>query len=100
MVSNQGKNVIVDTVICNDEYFAMFQETLAGYPVTMVRVECPVEELNRREQARGDREIGQTVSQVEDIVSRDKYDLTINTYTHSKKENARYIVEFLTTGGR
>jgi chloramphenicol 3-O phosphotransferase len=41
------------------DWLADYYRRFEGYPVLFVLVECPLEELERREKARGDRQIGQ-----------------------------------------
>ena len=47
--------VIVDHVITSARIFRQFLEMLRAYPLLLVHVACPLEELKRRENARGDR---------------------------------------------
>ena len=56
LISDQGKDIIVDTVMYSEDSFAAFVNKFAEYPVIMVKVVCPVEELNKRERERGDRD--------------------------------------------
>lgn len=95
LLSDQGKNVIVDTVICSEAAFASFEEKMAGYPVIMVKVTCPVEELNRREAARGDRDIGLAAGQADIMVPRQSYDLVVDTHGQSTAECACRIMDLL-----
>jgi len=95
LASDQGKDVIVDTVFCCRDTFASFERKLAGYPVIMVKVTCPVEELNRRELARGDRDVGIAVGEADIIVPQKSYDLIVDTHAQSTEECARCIMELL-----
>jgi len=95
LVSDQGRDVIVDTVLCGRNMFASFEKRLAGYPVVMVKVTCPVEELNRRELARGNREIGLAASQADIMVPQKSYALIVDTHAQSTQECARRILELL-----
>jgi len=95
LISDQGKDVIVDTVICSLHSFASFATKLAGYPVIMVKVACPIEELNRREAARGDRDIGLAAGQADIMVPRDGYDLIADTHALSVNECACRIMDLL-----
>ena len=95
LVSNQGRDIIVDTVICEKDTFASFEKKLSDYTVIMVKVICPVEELNRREIARGDRDVGLAAGQVEIMVPQQSYDLIVDTYAQSTEECARKILELL-----
>ena len=95
IVSDLGKDVIVDTVICGRDSFYSFEKRLYGYPVIMVKVTCPVKELNRRELARGDRDIGLASGQAEIIVPQQSYDLIVDTNKQSTEECTRQIIELL-----
>lgn len=98
LLSDQGKDVIMDTVLCSRESISSFAQKLADCPVTMVKVICPVEELNRRELARGDRDIGLAAGQAEIIARQNNYDLTVDTHGDSTEECARQIIGLLTSG--
>ena len=67
LFSEMGLNVIVDTVIDNDKRFNDFLDVLFDYPTLFVGVICSKEELTRREQIRGDREIGLASSQFDKV---------------------------------
>jgi len=54
-----------------------------------------VEELNRREMARGDRDIGLASGQAEIIVPQQSYDLIVDTNKQSTEECTRQIIELL-----
>lgn len=59
-LSDSGVNVIIDDVMLSR--FHRLEECVSrfkGYPVLLVRVDCAIEELRRRERERGDRQIGQ-----------------------------------------
>lgn len=97
MFSDRGVNLIVDHVIhdefTRDDWF----EVLAGYPVLSVGVHCPLDELERREKARGDRTIGQAKRQLE-FVHRDVvYDVEVDTFHEDREECIMRIFETLKT---
>ncbi|MNC40196.1 Chloramphenicol 3-O phosphotransferase [compost metagenome] len=95
LFSSKGHHVIVDDVVLdlpdkNDwlfEYVTMF----ADYPVLFVRVDCPLEELERREVYRGDRTIGQSKWQLAHTYTDIPYDLIVNTHANTTEECARQI---------
>jgi chloramphenicol 3-O phosphotransferase len=88
-----GENVIVDTVIENhhENWLKECVELLHDMPVTFVKVNCPLHELERRELKRGDRDIGQAKGQLSNMNFNDIYDLEVNTYENSTEECARII---------
>ncbi|MGH4123868.1 MAG: chloramphenicol phosphotransferase CPT family protein [Clostridium sp.] len=83
-----GQNVIVDTVIENhhENWLKECVELLYDMPVTFIKVNCPLHELERRELERGDRNIGQAKYQLSNMNFNDIYDLEVNTYENSIDE--------------
>ncbi|PYY30056.1 Chloramphenicol phosphotransferase family protein [Paenibacillus illinoisensis] len=95
LFSEMGLNVIVDTVITNDEWFNGFYDLLSDYPILFVGVHCSKEELTRREQSRGDRSIGLAHSQFDYIYAYDEYDLEVNTEELSSADCAAKILDYI-----
>ncbi|WP_339276837.1 AAA family ATPase [Paenibacillus sp. FSL W8-0426] len=95
LFSEMGLNVIVDTVISNDKWFNGFYDLLSDYPILFVGVHCSKEELARREQSRGDREIGLAHSQFDYIYAYDEYDLKVNTEELSSAACAEKILSYM-----
>jgi len=83
-LSGRWINTIVDYVILDTpigkQLFSECLDLLHDHPVLFVRVDCPLEELERRERARSDRSPGQARFQYEHIHGHATYDLTINTH--------------------
>ncbi|MCP1135267.1 chloramphenicol phosphotransferase CPT family protein [Paenibacillus polysaccharolyticus] len=98
LFSELGLNVIVDTVISDDKFFNDFYELLTDYPILFVGVHCSKEELTRREQSRGDREIGLAHSQFDYIYAYDEYDLEVNTEELSSASCAEKILSYMNSG--
>lgn len=95
LFSEMGLNVIVDTVITNDKWFNGFYDLLSDYPILFVGVHCSKEELTRREQSRGDREIGLAHSQYDYIYAYGDYDLEVNTEELSSADCAAKILDYI-----
>jgi chloramphenicol 3-O phosphotransferase len=95
MFSDKGINLIVDHILhdifTNNDCF----EVLTNYPVIFVGVHCPIEELERREKARGDRNIGLAKKQLEFVHKNEIYDIEVNTYTENAEECSKKIIESL-----
>lgn len=92
--SDVGISVIVDHILL--KLYGTLEECvmlLHDYPVLFVHVDCPIEELRRREKERGDREIGQAGGQLMELNPQDTYDVTVDTYTLSLKECAKIIMD-------
>jgi len=83
LLSDRGRNVIVDTVYLDGEYDTAvlkgFACLLISNPVLFLRIECEVQELERRERQRGDRPIGQAKYQSEHMHGYNIYDAIIDT---------------------
>lgn len=92
-LSKKGENIIVDTVFENhhENWLKECVELLHDMPVTFVKVNCPLHELERRELERGDRNIGQAKYQLSNMDFNVIYDLEVNTYVNSMEECARII---------
>lgn len=78
-----GHNVVIDQVQLLEAHLPShlnFLNILRGYPVLMVHVACPADELRRREKARGDRQIGQAEFQLPMLWPQEGYDLTVDTH--------------------
>ncbi|MDR9855675.1 chemotaxis protein [Paenibacillus sp. VCA1] len=95
LFSEMGLNVIVDTVIDNDKRFNDYLDVLFDHPTLFVGVLCSKEELTRREQIRGDREIGLANSQFNKVYCFNEYDLEINTEELNPAECAEKILSFI-----
>lgn len=94
-MSAKGMNVIVDTVNDNDERFNACLGLLIDHPVLFVGVACSKEELIRREELRGDREIGLAISQYDQVYCFNEYDIELNTETLRPDECANLILDYI-----
>lgn len=95
LFSEMGLNVIVDTVIDNDKRFNDYLDVLFDHPTLFVGVLCSKEELTRREQIRGDRQIGLANSQFDKVYCFNEYDLEVNTEELNPTECAEMILSFI-----
>lgn len=89
-----GNKVIVDTV-AHEPCAQVFRPLFASLGVVYVAVRCPLEELERRELARGDRSIGLARSQFSAIHACLRYDIEVDTHTHSAEVCAALIKQFI-----
>lgn len=91
-----GRNIIIDNCLFDtDNIPKICREMLSDCKVMFVRVDCPAEELRRREQARGDRAIGKAEWQLEHRTPKEGYDLVVNTKTNTTGECADMITAAL-----
>jgi len=94
-LSNGGFDVIADTVFERAECHAMMQRALANHPHRLVAVTCPLDVLEAREQARGNRRLGQAREQHARVLLGAAYDLEIDTHTMSLDECVDRLVALL-----
>lgn len=76
---DQGLRVIVGDVLLEPWLLQDWVDALNGVDLLIVGVFCRLEELERRELARGDRVPGQARSQVGVVHAHVRYDLTVDT---------------------
>lgn len=93
--SDRGINVIVDHSLHDDFTREDCFKVLVDYPVLFVGVQCPLEELEQREKARGDRIIGQAKKQLEYVHKIEIYDIEVNTLLESVEENSNRVIQVL-----
>ena len=97
-IARAGNLVIVDDVLEEDppwveSLLALFH----GLEVVFVGVHCPLEELERREKARGDRGKGRARIQFDQVHSQAIYDVSVDTSILSPGECASAIVDHMGT---
>ena len=93
--AKNGCNVIVDYIAYKQEWFDDLQKKLAGIRTYYVAVEIPLETLEQREAARGTSPKGHARSHYFTVYGHKKYDLTVNSATHSAKEIAQQLAELV-----
>jgi chloramphenicol 3-O phosphotransferase len=92
-----GNNLIVDDVLTRRDALLETVVALAGLPALFIKVACPVDELERREQARGDRLLGLARWQHEQMAdwAEAEYDLVVDTSRHGPDECARQVAQLV-----
>lgn len=93
MFSDKGVNLIIDHILHDKFTKNDCFEVLSEYPVLFVGVHCPIEELERREKARGDRNAGQAKKQLEFVHREEIYDIEVNTFSENMEECLGRIIE-------
>ncbi len=73
------EGVIIDHVITSERIYDQLWEMLGEYRVFPVRISCPLEILERREKARGDRCLGSAKASFEYLYPKDGYELIVDT---------------------
>lgn len=98
MFSNHGVNLIVDHILHSTFTTDNCFKTLGVYPVLFAGVHCPLNELERREKARGDRSIGQARTQLQYVHKYEVYDVEVDTHRDNLADCADKIMTVLDTG--
>jgi chloramphenicol 3-O phosphotransferase len=91
-----GNDVIVDDVFIDPEWLQAWRNELAEIELLLVGVVAPIEVLEDRERARGNRIVGEARAQVGVIHRGIEYDLTVDTAHESPEGCARSILAALT----
>ena len=90
--------MIVDDVLENEPPWVENLLTLfEGLDVLFVGVHCPLVELERREQARGNRKRGMARLQFDQVHSQAIYDVEVDTSMLNPQECASKIVDCMNT---
>ncbi|GAA3836098.1 chloramphenicol phosphotransferase CPT family protein [Streptomyces coacervatus] len=90
-----GNDVIVDHVLSEPWRLIDCLTVLRPQDVAFVGVHCSLDELARREEARGDRPSGLAALQYDLVHQHGDYDVECDTSTASPRECAELIKEFL-----
>jgi chloramphenicol 3-O phosphotransferase len=95
-----GNDIVADHVLSEPWRLRDCLTVFAGIEVVFVGVHCPVEELRRRELARGDRTVGQAAAQLPAVHAHGSYDIECDTGTATPMRCATQIKDYLTGGHR
>lgn len=87
-----GNDVIVDDVFVDPAWLDGWRSELAGLSWLLVGVFAPVDVLEERERARGNRILGEARRQVDVIHGGIEYDVTVDTATQSPEECAGAVL--------
>jgi len=94
-----GNNLIVDHVLIQETESANWVteclSLIAEFEVSLIGVHCPLDELERREEARGDRPDGLARWQFPRMHGRVAYDLEVDTSQGTPSECAKQIGDAL-----
>lgn len=90
-----GNTLVVDHVLSEEWRLLDCLELFTARNVVLVGVRCSLDELRRRERARGDRPVGLAARQFEHVHAHGLYDIECDTTTDSPLHCARRISAFL-----
>lgn len=91
--------VIVDYVITSERIYRQYTGAMQAYALYTVRLNCPLEELLRRETARKDRCPGTAEASFTYLYPKDGYDLVLDTDRMTAEECAEAIFAALFENG-
>ncbi len=90
-----GNNVVVDHVLSEDWRLPDCLGLFSARDVVLVGVRCSMEELQRREQTRGDRPAGLAARQFQQVHAHELYDVECDTSAAGALDCAQPIKAFL-----
>jgi chloramphenicol 3-O phosphotransferase len=96
-MAGTGMGVIVDDVLLDPGWLDDYLDALATFSVFFVTVRCSVDELQRREHARGDRPAGNALGDVVSLHDPGIHDLELDSGVLSARQCAARIAERLAT---
>jgi len=94
-LAGMGHNLIVDHVLDQPASMQTLLRALKAFKVFLIAVRCPLEVLETRERARGDRAVGLARGQFDTIHLNKPYHFEINTEADSPTECAIKILNFI-----
>ena len=96
LISDFGLSIVAPYMFFkNSDTLSEFRQLLDGYPVLVVNVICPTEELEKREIKRGNRTIGSAVSQLQLLETNFDNCLFVDNYVNSNELCADTIIKSL-----
>jgi chloramphenicol 3-O phosphotransferase len=98
--ADAGNNLIVEHIIDTEGWLATLAEVLAPHDVLFVGLHLPLDELNRREAARGDRPLGMAATDFQSIHTRKRYDLELDTKVDAAQNATRVLDAWRAPRGR
>lgn len=96
-VFGTGHGVIIDHVITSERILEQLKEAVSPYRLWMVRVTCPLEIIQKREQERKDRCPGSAEASYTYLYPKEGYDLTVDTHFMTITECANRILDGVMT---
>lgn len=94
-MAQAGNNIVMDHVLREPWRLHDLLAVMTGIDVIFVGVHCSPEELQRREQLRGDRPRGTAINQIASTHARGTYDLTVDTSSTTPEDCSAAIRTFV-----
>tara|TARA_R110002124_G_scaffold9586_13_gene49305 strand:- start:20932 stop:21483 length:552 start_codon:yes stop_codon:yes gene_type:complete len=98
--ASAGNNLIVEHILDTPGWQAELADLLGPFDVFFVAIHCPLDELVRREAARGDRGIGSAEQDFHSIHQGVRYDLELQTLDGPAANVAQLIETWTARSGR
>ncbi|MCH9628057.1 MAG: Chloramphenicol 3-O phosphotransferase [Chlamydiales bacterium] len=97
LFASQNYNLIIDDVAFGTVEVEEWKQILKDYDVLYVGVVTPLNILEKRERARGDRFAGSARAQYYSVHENVAYDLEVDSHAHTLEESVAMIKEILMT---
>ncbi len=97
-LARAGNDIIFEHVTLHPDWLDDLVEALAGIDATFVGIRCPLEVIEERERARGNRVVGQARGHFEVVHRHGSYDIEVDTSQLSVEEAAQTIASYLRDG--
>ena len=94
-LARAGNNVLADHVLVEPAWVRECAEVFAELPAYLIGVRCPLDVMNAREAARGDRTLGQAAKQFHKVHAHGVYDLEVDTSVLSVDECVQQIASHI-----
>lgn len=94
-MARAGNDVVADHVLNEPWRIEDLLRVLDGIPVLLVHVTASHDELDRRERARGDRELGTARAQADIVFAHGDCDLELDTTTMTSEAAARSVTDLV-----
>ncbi len=91
-MAKQGNNLIVDDVLWDQKDFDEYRELLAEFDPKFVLLDAPLDIIEERERARGDRMLGLARWQFDRVRQLRSYDLVVETSNSNAEGCAKEII--------
>jgi chloramphenicol 3-O phosphotransferase len=95
MLARAGNNVIADHVLLEPVWVQECAKLFAGLPALLVGIHCPLEVVEQRERARGNRTLGQARAQFYRVHRHGPYDFEVDTSKNEPQACALAIKQWL-----
>ena len=101
MLAEAGVNTIIDHLFLdngkpNATGVVVLRDCIQqfwDFPITFVRVDCDLDELDRRERWRGNRDLGTAEWQLKELYPKHTYDMVVSTSKHATIDCAEEITK-------